>query len=103
MRFLYLILPTLLFVSCKSEKREFSSGATPNEVPEAAAPAIDVKNVDSLVGQALEGVKPALEAAEIDFRVVEEDGEPMAVTMDFSSERLNFKIKGGVIIAVIKG
>jgi hypothetical protein len=53
-------------------------------VPEAVAPAIDVKNVDSLV-------------------VVEEDGEPMAVTMDFSSERLNFKIKGGVIIAVSKG
>lgn len=55
------------------------------------------------MGQTLEVVKTALEAAEIDFRVVEEDGEPMAVTMDFSSERLNFEIKGGVIIAVSKG
>ena len=132
MKFLHLILLALLFVSCKSEKREIRAGGTQNEVPEvepmpqesalkesvveeepiaeppaptpeAAAPAFDVKNADSLVGQTLEGVKPALEAAEIRFRVVEKDGAPMIVTMDFSPERLNFKIKGGVIIAVSRG
>ena len=132
MKFLYFILPALLFASCKSEQREIPAGATPIEVPEvepmqqepvleepgaeeepiaeppaptpeAAALVFDVKNADSLVGHTLEGVKPALEAAEIRFRVVEEDGESFNITMDFMPERLNFKIKDGVIIAVSKG
>ena len=65
--------------------------------------AFDVKDANSLVGQKLEVVQPALEAAEIRFRVIEQDGEPFSMTMDYLPERLNFKIKAGVITEVSKG
>lgn len=75
--------------------------ATTEQTP--ASPAFDVKNASSLVGQKLEVVQPALEAAGIRFRVIELDGEPMIMTMDYSPDRLNFKVKAGVITEVSKG
>jgi hypothetical protein len=104
MKIIYLLLPALLVVSCNVEKRKPAS-ATPVEVTEEApaAPAFDVNDANSLVGQKLEDVQPALEAAEIRFRVTEKDGESFPMTMDYLPERLNFKIKDGVIIEVSKG
>ncbi len=102
MKIIFLILSALLVVSCKIEKREESS-STPIEVTEETPAVFDVKDANSLVGQKLELVQPALEAAQIRFRVIEKDGEPFAMTMDFLPERLNFKIKDGVIIEVSKG
>ncbi len=101
-------LPVLLLSSCKLEKREGSAKATDDEAVKKAeaAPALppfDVKNASSLVGQRLDVVKSGLEAAEIRFRVIELDGEPMIRTMDYSPERLNFKVKAGVITEVSKG
>lgn len=101
-------LPVLLLVSCRFEKREESAEAKVDEAVEKAEPApalpsFDVKNASSLVGQKLEVVQPALEAAEIRSRVIELDGVPMIMTMDYSSERLNFKVKAGVITEVSKG
>lgn len=109
MKILYLVaLPVLLLVSCRFEKREESVEAKVDEAVEKAEPApalpsFDVKNASSLVGQKLEVVQPALEAAEIRSRVIELDGVPMIMTMDYSSERLNFKVKAGVITEVSKG
>jgi hypothetical protein len=104
MKNFFLILPTLFVISCNVEKRKTAS-ATPAEVTELApaAPAFDVKEASSLVGQKLEDVQSALEAAEIRFRVTEKDGESFPMTMDYLPERLNFKIKDGVIIEVSKG
>jgi hypothetical protein len=101
-------LPILFLVSCRVEKREESAKATVDEAVEKAeaAPALppfDVKNASSLVGHKLEVVQAALEAAEIRFRVIELDGEPMIMTMDYLPDRLNFKIKAGVITEVSKG
>ncbi len=105
MKFIYLLLPALFLVSCKTEKREETPSATPIEVTEIkpAPSAFDVKDATSLVGKKLEVVQPALEAAEIRFRVIEKDGEPLIMTMDYIEDRLNFKIKDGVIIEVSKG
>lgn len=105
MKIIFLILPALFVVSCKVEKREKTPSATPIAVAEEkpAAPAFDVKDANSLVGQKLEVVQPSLEAAQIRFRVIEKDGEPFAMTMDYLPDRLNFKIKDGVIIEVSKG
>lgn len=106
MKIIFLILPALFVVSCNIEKRE-ESGSTPTEVKkDQEAPktvAFDVKDANSLVGQKLDVVKPALEAAEIRFRVIEKDGESLMMTMDYLPERLNFKIKDGVITEVSKG
>lgn len=108
MKWLFLPLPALSWylVSCNPEKRDPHGSSSPdvttaNQTP--AAPSFDVKNPNSLIGQNLEDVRPALEAAEIRFRILEKDGEPMIMTMDYAPERLNFKIKNGVIIEVAKG
>jgi hypothetical protein len=105
MKFIYLLLPVLLVVSCRVEKRQEISSSAPVEVTKdtAAPAAFDVKDANSLVGQKLEVVQSALEAAQIRFRVIEKDGEPLAMTMDYSEDRLNFKIKDGVITEVSKG
>ncbi len=105
MKFIYLLLPALFVVSCNNEKREKPASPKLIEVTEIkpAAPAFDVKDANSLVGHKLEVVQPALEAAEIRFRVIELDGEALIMTMDYSPDRLNFKIKDGIIIAVSKG
>lgn len=98
------LLPALLLVSCKVEEKEKPASTVPAEVNETpAAPAFDVNDATSLVGQKLEVVQPALEAAGIRFRVIEKDGEPLIMTMDYSPDRLNFKIKEGVITEVSKG
>lgn len=104
MKTISLILPALFVVSCNVEERKPAS-SIPAEVTEAdqAPAAFDVKDSNSLVGQKLDVVKPALEAAEIRFRVIEQDGEPMIMTKDFLPERLNFKINDGVITEVSKG
>jgi hypothetical protein len=128
MKKLFWILPALAVVACQPEKKEEPKTETPateqtvteepvvdeqmpeeptieEPMPEVEAPAakFDVNHADTLVGQPLETVKPALDAAKIRFRVVEQDGESMIVTMDYSPDRLNFKIKYGVIIEVKKG
>lgn len=110
MKILSLLAPAALLVSCRLEEKEtptivtYESSATPAPAPTPpAAPAFDVNNSTSLVGQKLEVVQPALEAANIRFRVIEKDGVPFAMTMDYLPDRLNLKIKDGVIIEVSKG
>ncbi len=107
MKILPVLVPALFLVSCRIEKKEIvtqTTAETENAAEQTpATPAFDVKNSATLVGQKLEVVQPALEAANIRFRVIEKDGEPFAMTMDYLPERLNFKIKDGVITEVSKG
>jgi hypothetical protein len=106
-KILSILVPALFVVSCNIKKKENTEQTTAETktttelVP--AAPAFDVKDANSLVGQKLEVVQPALEAAEISFRIIEKDGESMIMTMDYRSERLNFKTRDGVIFEVSKG
>ena len=118
MKKLLWIVPALALVACQTEEKqngeveieapeEETSAEDPMEEgePEEENPeeAFNVSNVDTLVGHPFDKVEPALKAAEIKYRVVERDGEPFPVTMDFLPDRLNFKIKDGVITAVTKG
>lgn len=95
MKMLYLLLAAFIFVACDNNEK------VPVVTP--VTPAFDVKDADSLIGQKLDVVQPVLEKEKIAFRVVEKDGEQYAVTADYSPDRLNFKIKNGVIIGVSKG
>lgn len=106
------VAPALVIMSCQpEEERDPAAGATaPQDDPSIAPveeqksePSFDVNDADSLVGQAFAKVEPALKAAGKRYRVVERDGEPFAITMDYSPERLNFKIKDGIITDVSKG
>ncbi len=95
MKIIYLLIPVLMLASCDSNNK------APSLVP--VDPVFDVKDANSLIGQKLDIVQPELEKANIAFRVIEKDGEQYAVTADYSPDRLNFRIKNGVIIGVSKG
>lgn len=97
-----LILLTLAcLASCQTNEKQ-PTDDKPAEV-KAVKSEIDVSNPESLVGQSLEQVQAACDAGEIPHRVVELDGEPRPATMDYRSERLNFRVKDGLIIAVTNG
>ncbi|MFK7851380.1 MAG: hypothetical protein AB8D78_10420 [Akkermansiaceae bacterium] len=117
------IFPAFLLVACQTESEkpseteeetmqdshteEQTSEEEPSEEPtpeeEEPAAAFDVNKSETLVGQNFEKVKQALDSTEIRYRVVEKDGESFIVTMDFLPDRLNFKIKDGMITTVTKG
>lgn len=106
--FLLSVIPALLTLSCNVRDREKEESPTVEaaEADRASAtgkPAIDVHDPNSLVGQMLDDVKPTLDAAEIRYRIIEQDGEAMIMTMDYLPERLNLKVKNGAIIEISKG
>ncbi len=98
--------PLLLFTlaclaSCQTNEKQ-PTDDKPAEV-KAVTSEIDVSKPESLVGQSLDQVQAACDAGEIPHRVVELDGEPRPATMDYRPERLNFKVKDGLITAVTNG
>jgi len=56
-----------------------------------------------MIGQPLEKVQAACDAAEVRHRVIEVDGESRMVTRDYRPDRLNFKVKAGLVTEVTKG
>lgn len=53
----------------------------------------------AIIGQPVEVAGAAAEAQGTTWRVIREDGEDFAVTADYSAERLNFVVEGGVVIS----
>ena len=98
------LLTSALLVSCQTK----ANADAPTQVEvRAAEPSIaaeiDVTKPDTLIGQPLEKVQAACDAAEVAHRVVEVDGVGRHVTRDYRPERLNFKVTNGKITAVTKG
>ncbi len=98
-----LILLTLAcLVSCQTKEQAPAAEEKPaEEAP--AAPKIDVMKPDSLIGLPIEQVQADCDEAKIPPRVVEVDGEPRPMTMDYRPERLNFKVKDGKVTEVKNG
>lgn len=67
------------------------------------APEIEVTKTETMIGQPLEKVQAACDAAEVRHRVIEVDGESRMVTKDYRPDRLNFKVNAGLVIEVTKG
>lgn len=65
--------------------------------------AINPHRPDTFLGKPLPMAQAVCRSAGVRCRVVEIDGEPIPVTMDFIPDRLNFKVRNGRIIAVTKG
>lgn len=106
------VAPALAVVSCQSQGERGPDAGTPAAEEETSGePAeeetlemsFDLNDADSLVGHSFDKLEPALEAAGIRYRVVERDGESFPVTRDYLPERLNFRIKDGVVTGVTKG
>lgn len=99
------LLTLACLVSCQTgEKRPADD--KPTEVKaevKAELPGVDVSKPESLIGQPLDKVQAACDAREIPHRVIELDGEPRPATMDYRPERLNFKVKAGLVTAVTNG
>lgn len=97
-----LILLTLAcLASCQTNEKQPTDDKPPGV--QTVKSEIDVSQPESLVGQSFEQVQAACDAGEIPHRVVELDGEPRPATMDYRPERLNFKVKDGLITAVTNG
>jgi hypothetical protein len=99
-------MPTLLTCACllccqtngdQPERDETIPAET------ATATEIDVTKTETMIGQPLEKVQAACDAAEVKHRVIEVDGEPRMVTRDYRPDRLNFKVKAGLVTEVTKG
>lgn len=101
------LLTLACLVSCQTNTDDASDGepsaVKPAPVEASPAAAFDLTKPESLVGQSLEKVQAACVAAEVPHRVIEVDGESGPVTMDFRPERLNFKVKAGIVTAVTTG
>lgn len=74
-------------------------------IPAETMPAheIDVTKTETMIGQPLEKVQAACDAAEVRHRLIEVDGESRMVTRDYRPDRLNFKVKAGLVTEVSKG
>ena len=103
MKQLLFVIPALAIVSCQPEAEKPAAPETETATEAPAAPSIDVSKPDSLVGMPLKKVQAACDAAEVLHRVVEIDGKPQMVTMDYRPERLNFAVENAVIIKVTTG
>jgi hypothetical protein len=96
-----LLLTFACLASCQTSEKQ-PTDDKPAEV-KAVRSEIDVSKPESLVGQSLDQVQAACDARQIAHRVVELDGEPRPATMDYRPERLNFKVKDGLVTAVTNG
>lgn len=112
-KLLYLLTLTCLF-SCQKNTDEpkleevipVKTEPAPEIAPEPApkpAPEIDVAQTETMIGQPLEKVQAACDAAEVQHREIEVDGEPRMATQDYRPDRLNFKVKAGLVTEVTKG
>ncbi len=69
----------------------------------APKPRLDPTQPETLVGADIEAACEAADRAEIRWRIVEIDGQPRPITMDYRPDRLNFSVRDGKVIRVNKG
>jgi hypothetical protein len=93
---LCLVLVSAGLISCKPDP------APEPEIPPAAA-APDPSNPDGYLGLEEKAAGAAADKSGLKWRVIEVDGEPRPVTMDYRPDRLNFAIKDGKVIRVTNG
>ena len=97
------LLP-LLTLACLLSCQTNGAQPKPDETILAEnAPEIDVSKTETMIGQPLEKVQAACDAAEVRHRVIEVDGEARMGTKDHRPDRLNFKVKAGLVTEVTKG
>jgi hypothetical protein len=105
------ILATLAFAACGDDERPASAAPEPDtpvssgDVEPGTAPALPPAPACKRLGNRL--VDEALPAAETraaergcTLRIAEIDGEPQALTEDFSPARINVRVRDGVITAI---
>jgi hypothetical protein len=98
------LLTSALLVSCQTKAdADAPAPAEARAAEPVIAAEVDVTKPETLIGQPLEKVQAACDAAEVAHRVVEVDGVSRPVTRDYRPERLNFKVADGKITAVTKG
>lgn len=108
-----LFVATLLAVGC-SDDSESSSGDLDSEtvpstpsVPDPGIPSgqggAESPELEPYLGLTEQEAGDLADEEGRPWRVTEIDGEPQIVTLDFSPDRLNFAITGGVVTGVTTG
>jgi hypothetical protein len=97
--FLVLALGALAIVVATHRSTDTGSGGTPGpdnafDCPRGQPQGFSLSDVE---GRSLEEVEDWARAKGITVRVVVKDGEPMAATMDYRSDRVNTQVEAGVV------
>lgn len=91
----------IAIISCNPEDR--SANEVTLEEASLKHSEIDVTKLESMVGKTLESVQAACEAAKVKSRILEVDGDLRAATMDYLPERINLRIKKGLVTQATNG
>ena len=83
-------------------ERPVQRPADPVRCPENV-PAQDAWDARELLGMTTDAARERTEAEGCRFRVVERDGEQLAITMDLRPDRVNAVLRDGVVVAVSVG
>jgi hypothetical protein len=105
------ILLALALAACGDDERPaaaapdpdapVSSGAAEPDAAPAIPPAPECKRLGQrLVDQQLPAAQTRAEEQGCSLRIAEIDGEPQALTEDFSPARINVRVRDGVVTAV---
>lgn len=79
-----------------------SDPGTPTETtPLIIADSFDTTPLEQYVGSTLDEFMAQAKALGASVRVGEQDGEPLAVTMDYSPDRVNVAVKGDVVVSIL--
>lgn len=97
----------IVVVGC-GDAEESGSGANPDQPVQAPArhdatpaPPKDCKRVSRRVrGERLDAALTIARKAGCELRVVEQDGQALAVTDDFSPSRINVRVEDGQVVSV---
>lgn len=97
--FLVLALGALAFVVATHRSADTGSGGTPGpgnaiDCPRGEPKGFELSDVE---GHTQEEVEQWADAKGMTVRVVVLDGEPMAATMDYRSDRINTQVEAGVV------
>ncbi len=107
-------LPLLLFLGLAACLKKTSSPADEATVPNeeiTEEPPVETDEEEPLpsddfsayIGLTTEAAAEQAGEAGLSHRIIEIDGEPRPMTMDYRPDRLNFKIENGVVISVTNG
>lgn len=79
------------------------TGEAPAADPVAGQPSAAEAVAETVVGMTAKDAEAAVVAAGLTYRVISEDGEPLAATADYRADRVNVDIVDGTVTAATVG
>ncbi len=94
---------TVLIGACGDDDSDASSSTTTTSTTPSSAPLTAVDEFPEYLGLTEAEAAAQAESDGVPSRVIQREGEELAVTLDFNPDRLNFVIEDGVVVSVTTG